>query len=175
MIRRTKLAAPFALALAALAFVTPAGAVDATKAQPELAKETLVIVGHDGVRHEFRVEMATSMDQQEVGLMWRTAVPPDGGMLFDWGSPRSSQMWMKNTLVPLDMLFIDEAGVVRHIAERTTPRSLAVIDGVVPVRATLELAAGTAERLDVRVGDHVEERIFTPGTGSPVAATAPAP
>ena len=148
--------------------VTLAGwAVDATKAQPELAKEPLVVITHDGQRHAFQVEMATSMDQQEVGLMWRASVAPDGGMLFDWGHPRSSQMWMKNTVSSLDMLFIDEAGVVRHIAERTTPRSLAVIDGVVPVRATLELAAGTAERLDIRVGDRVEQRIFAGGRDRP--------
>ena len=135
-------------------------AVDATKAQAALAKDKLVIVTRDGVRHDFQVEVATSLDQQEVGLMWRTVVDPDGGMLFDWGRTRQSQMWMKNTLIPLDMLFIDQAGVVRHIAERTTPHSLAVIDSVIPVRATLELAAGAAERLDIRVGDRVEQRIF---------------
>ncbi len=135
-------------------------AVDATKAQAVLVKERLVIVTRDGARHDFQVEVATSLDQQEVGLMWRTVVDPDGGMLFDWGRSRESQMWMKNTLVSLDMLFIDQAGVVRHIVERTTPHSLAVIDGGGPVRATLELAAGTAERLDIRVGDRVEQRIF---------------
>lgn len=170
MIRRHLLAVLFAVAV-----IAPAAAVDATRAQPDLPKEKLVIVTRDGVRHDFQVEVATSMDQQEVGLMWRTAVPPDGGMLFDWGLPRSSQMWMKNTLVSLDMLFIDQAGVVRHIAERTTPRSLAVIDGQVPVRATLELAAGTAERLDIRVGDRVEQRIFARSGAGPVAASAPGP
>jgi uncharacterized membrane protein (UPF0127 family) len=162
-------------AVIALAAARPAVAVDATRAQPELRREKLVIITHDGVRHDFNVEVATTLDQQEVGLMWRTSVPADGGMLFDWGVPRESQMWMRNTITSLDMLFIDQAGVIRHIVEDTTPRSLAVIDGTVPVRATLELAAGTAERLDIRVGDHVEQRIFSAGGATPVAAATASP
>ena len=138
----------------------PGGAADATKAQGELPHERLTLVTHDGAKHLFSVEMATTLDQQEVGLMWRTSVPADGGMLFDWGRPQDSRMWMKNTVSSLDMLFMDGHGVVRRIAERTTPRSLAVIDGGPDIRATLELAAGTAERLDIRVGDQVQQRIF---------------
>ena len=150
------------LLTALLLLAAPAArALDATHAQPALAKQKLVVVTRDGARHDFQVEVATVADQQEIGLMWRTSVDADGGMLFDWGRPRESRMWMKNTLVSLDMLFIDQAGVVRHLAERTTPHSLAEIDGEVPVRATLELAAGTAERLDIRVGDRVEHAIFT--------------
>jgi uncharacterized membrane protein (UPF0127 family) len=81
-------------------------------------------------------------------------------MLFDWGGARASQMWMKNTISALDMLFINADGTIRHIAEHTVPQSLAVIDSGGPVRATLEVAAGTAERLDIRVGDKVMQRIF---------------
>ena len=69
-------------------------------------------------------------------------------------------MWMRNTIAPLDMMFINADGTIRSIAENTVPQSLAVIDSRGPVRATLELAAGTAERLDIRVGDRVEQRIF---------------
>ena len=142
---------------AALLAAPPALAADeATAAQPELAHQPLVITGTDGVRHAFSVEMATTPAQQETGLMFRTAVPPDGGMLFDWGAPRQSMMWMKNTLVPLDMLFIAQDGTVSHIAENTVPHSLAVIDGRAPARATLELAAGTAQRLNLTVGAKVE-------------------
>ena len=131
-----------------------------TKAQPDLPKEKLVIITRDGVRHDFNVEMAIKPDQQTVGLMFRKSVPPDGGMLFDWGSPRDSQMWMRNTLAPLDMVFINADGTIRSIAEDTVPESLAVIDSRGPVRATLELAAGTTARLNIRVGDKVEQRIF---------------
>jgi uncharacterized membrane protein (UPF0127 family) len=136
------------------------GEPDETHAQPELAKEALVIVSHDGQRHLFHVEMAKTMDQQMVGLMWRKTVPADGGMLFDWGYPRESDMWMKNTIAPLDMLFIDQNGVIRHIAEDTVPQSLAEISSGGPIYAALELAAGTAERLDIQVGDKIEQRIF---------------
>lgn len=128
--------------------------------QPELPRQHIVIVTHDGKRHDFHVEVAMTPDQQTVGLMFRPTVPEDGGMLFDWGGERPSQMWMKNTIASLDMLFISADGHVRTVAERTVPQSLAVIDGRVPVRATLELAAGTAERLDIRVGDLVESAVF---------------
>lgn len=134
-----------------------------TGPQPELPKETLAIVTRDGQKHEFHVEMALTPEQQAVGLMFRTDLPPDSGMLFDWGSPRRSQMWMRNTVSSLDMLFIDEAGVIRRVAERTVPYSLAVVDSLTPVRATLEVPAGTAERLDIRVGDKVLHKLF--GTG----------
>ena len=131
-----------------------------TGPQPELPKEQLIITTSDGAKHVFQVEMALKPEQQITGLMFRTSVPADGGMLFDWGSPRDSQMWMKNTLVPLDMVFINQDGTIRAIAEDTVPQSLAVIDSRGPVRATLELAAGTTARLNIRVGDKVMQRIF---------------
>ncbi len=137
-----------------------AHAQDTTKAQPPLPTEKLVIVTHDGVHHDFNVEMAKTSEQQTVGLMFRPSVAPDGGMLFDWGHPEPSQMWMKNTIAPLDMVFINADGTIRHIAENTVPQSLAVIDSHGSVRATLELAAGTTARLDIRVGDRVLAPIF---------------
>ena len=104
--------------------------------------------------------MALTADQQEVGLMFRPTVPEDGGMLFDWGIPRDIAMWMRNTVAPLDMLFINADGSVRRIAENATPQSLATIPAGGAVRGTLEVAAGTAARLHIRVGDKVEQRIF---------------
>jgi len=148
----------FAALLGASLLAAPALAQ--TGPQPELPKEKLVIVTHDGTRHDFNVEMALTMDQQTTGLMFRPSVAADGGMLFDWGSPRESQMWMRNTVASLDMLFINADGTIRSIAEHTVPQSLAVIDSRGRVRATLEVAAGTAERLDLRVGDKVLQRIF---------------
>lgn len=133
---------------------------DITHAQPELPKEKLVIVTHDDQQHFFNVEVAKTPEQETAGLMFRTSVPPDGGMLFDWGQPRESQMWMRNTLVPLDMVFINEDGTIRAIAENTVPESLAIIDSRGPVRATLELAGGTTQRLDIRVHDKVLHKIF---------------
>jgi len=149
------------LALLAMAPIpVRAQSANPTGPQPELPKERLVIVTRDGASHVFNVEMAIKPDQQTVGLMFRPSVPADGGMLFDWGAPRTSQMWMRNTISSLDMVFINADGSIRSIAENTVPESLAIIDSRGPVRATLELAAGTTARLNIRVGDKVQQRIF---------------
>ena len=147
------------LALPALIPMIAAAAAQ-TGPQPPLPTEKLVIVTRDGKRHEFQVEMALTGDQQTVGLMLRPEVKPDGGMLFDWGAPRDSTMWMRNTITSLDMVFINADGRIRRIAERTVPLSLATIESRGPVRATLELAAGSAERLNLHPGDQVLQRIF---------------
>jgi len=140
-----------------------AGAQDITGPQPELPKEKLVIVTKDGTRRDFQVEMARTPQQQEVGEMFRPSVPEDGGMLFDWGTVQESNMWMRNTLVPLDMLFIGPDGTIRAIAEDAVPRSLAIIQSGTGVRATLEVAGGTAKRLGIMVGDKVLSPVL--GTG----------
>jgi uncharacterized membrane protein (UPF0127 family) len=158
-VRRRNLLAFLALAPAAAPILVRAEA-DTSKAQPELPIEPLTIVGRDGVAHQFQIEMALTQDQQTVGEMFRPTVPETGGMLFDWGTPRESTMWMRNTLAPLDMVFINADGTVRSIKEDAVPQSLAVIDSHGPVRATLELAAGTTAKLNIRVGDTVKQRIF---------------
>jgi uncharacterized membrane protein (UPF0127 family) len=158
---RRRLLALLASAPVALAGLDIAGrAAEPTGPQPELPKEKLVIVTHDGRRLDFDVEMALTPEQQVTGLMFRKSVPENGGMLFDWGRPQESQMWMRNTLVPLDMVFINQDGTIRSIAENTVPESMAIIDSRGPVRATLELAAGVTAKLDIRVGDKVETRIL---------------
>lgn len=146
------------LALAGLLAARPSAAQ--TGPQARLPEERLVVITRDGKQHEFRVEMALTAEQQMVGLMFRPSVGPEEGMLFDWGTPRESAMWMRNTITSLDMLFIAADGRIHRIAERTVPHSLASIESRGPVRATLELAAGTAERLGIRVGDRVLQRIF---------------
>lgn len=147
--------------LLAIPAYAPAYGQDTSKAQPELPREKLAVITKDGMHHDFMVEMALTPAQQEVGLMFRPTVPADGGMLFDWVQPRQSNMWMRNTVSPLDMLFVNEDGTIRRVVEDTVPQSLAVIDSQGPVRATIELAAGTAKHLGIRPGDHVESRIFT--------------
>jgi uncharacterized protein len=146
--------------LLSVATLFPAAARAQTGPQPRLPEEPLVIVTRDGQRHAFRVEMAIRPEHQTIGLMFRERVGPEEGMLFDWGAPRESSMWMRNTIIPLDMIFIATDGRIHRIAERTVPWSLAPVDSRGPVRATLELAAGTAERLGLRVGDRVQQRIF---------------
>lgn len=158
--RRRHFLALAALLPAAAPLVATARAADTGKAQPELPKEKLTIAVRGGAEHVFNVEMALTPDQQEVGEMFRPSVPADGGMLFDWGIPRDSSMWMRNTPASLDMIFINADGTIRAIAENTVPESLAVIPSRGPVKATLEVAAGTAARLNIRVGDVVKQRIF---------------
>ena len=150
----------FALPMMVMPLMATSSADAQTAAQPELPKEPLSITTRDGKRHDFQVEMALTPEQQRVGLMFRPSVPADGGMLFDWGAPRDSGMWMRNTVSSLDMLFINADGTIRRVAEDTVPGSLATVESRGPVRATLELAAGTAKRLDIRVGDKVQQRIF---------------
>ena len=128
--------------------------------QPRLPEEPMVIVTRDGTRHSFRAEMAVQSADQMIGMMFRTSMAPDDAMIFDWGAPRESSMWMRNTLIPLDMLFVAADGRIHRIHERAVPQSLATIDSRGPVRATIEVAGGTAERLNLRVGDRVLQRIF---------------
>jgi uncharacterized membrane protein (UPF0127 family) len=154
--RRTLLAAAGLLASPGILHAQPG--VD--RPQPKLPTERMVIVTRNGTRHDFMVEMAISPDQQTVGLMFRPTVPANEGMIFDWGAPRESSMWMRNTLAPLDMVFIAADGRIHRIAERTVPLSLTPIDSRGPVRATLELQGGITERLDIRVGDRVLHRMF---------------
>jgi uncharacterized protein len=148
------------IAAAALLPVAARAQPGVDRPQPRLPTEPLVIVTRDGRRLAFTVEMALSSEQQMIGLMFRPEVKPDEGMLFDWGAPRESSMWMRNTLASLDMVFIAADGRIHRIAERTVPHSLATVSSNGPVRATLELAAGVTERLDIRAGDRVLHRIF---------------
>lgn len=113
-------------------------------------------------RHRFTVEMADTDERRTLGLMHRRAMAADAGMLFDFKRDGPVSMWMRNTLLPLDMLFMDRAGVVRHIHERAVPMSEAIIDSNGPVRAVLELNAGTVQRLGLKIGDRLIHPMFRP-------------
>jgi uncharacterized membrane protein (UPF0127 family) len=108
----------------------------------------------------FSVEMAITQQQQSQGLMYRRSMAPDTGMLFDYRIPQSIQMWMRNTLIPLDMIFIDQNGKVINIKERAIPLSETIIESDGKVRAVLELNGGTASRLGIRPGDKIFHKIF---------------
>ncbi len=109
-----------------------------------------------GVTHKFQVEIAETSGQRAQGLMFRRQMAADAGMLFLFeGSLQERAMWMKNTLIPLDMLFIDEAGKIVRIEQRTVPHSLRAIRSGQPVAAVLELNAGTTSRLAIEPGDRV--------------------
>ena len=124
--------------------------------------DRLTVVTVDGRSYAFDVELALSADQQTQGLMFRRVLAADAGMLFDFHRVRPVSMWMKNTLLPLDMIFIADDGTVAGIAERTIPQSLDIISSPGPVRAVLEVNGGTASRLGIKAGDRVRHSLFAP-------------
>ena len=119
----------------------------------------LAIVAANG-RHEFKVEVVSTPDKMAQGLMYRKSLPEDAGMLFDYGRPQPASFWMKNTLIPLDMIFIGADGRIINIHERAVPLSLDPIPSAGPVRGVLEVNGGTAARLGIKPGDRVVHPIF---------------
>ncbi len=123
-------------------------------------KVPLSIETADGRSLPFSIEVAQTPEELTRGLMNRPNLPADGGMLFNFAIDRPVAMWMKNTLIPLDMLFIKADGTIAGIAQRTVPMSLEVIPSPGPVRAVLELNGGTSDRLRIKVGDKVRHPLF---------------
>ena len=126
-----------------------------------LATEILVIHTQNGPK-AFNVEVADTEEEKQKGLMYRTSMARDHGMLFIWEKDHIANMWMKNTLISLDMLFIDSAGYIVYIARNTAPKSLTLITADRPVRAVLELPADTVEAQMIELGDRVEHSYFKP-------------
>jgi uncharacterized protein len=111
-----------------------------------------------GRRHRFTVEVAATPEEQARGLMFRQALGPEEGMIFPFPQPRPASFWMKNTLIPLDMLFIRADGTIARIAANTIPHSLEPVAVGEPVAAVLEISGGRAAALGVREGDRVTWR-----------------
>lgn len=141
-----------ALVLALALWATGAGAQ---------AGEPLTIRTKSGA-HAFTVEVARNDADRAQGLMYRRSMPPDHGMLFDFEKPQLLTMWMKNTYIPLDMLFIRADGTIARIAADAEPLSTQVIPSGEPVPFVLELNAGTAARLGIAPGDRVEHPAIKP-------------
>ena len=123
---------------------------------------TLEIVSKTGV-HAFTIELATNDAERSRGLMFRRELPEGRGMLFDFTPEQPVSFWMHNTYIPLDMIFIRADGRILRIAENTEPMSDRLIPSGGPVRAVLEVIAGTARKLGIAPGDRVESPIFAGG------------
>jgi uncharacterized membrane protein (UPF0127 family) len=121
--------------------------------------QPLEIVTKSGVR-SFSVEMAVTEQEQQTGLMYRKHLPEGQGMLFDFSPEQQVTMWMKNTFIPLDMIFIRTDGSILRIAENTEPQSTALIYSMGPVKAVLEVNGGTAKALGIAPGDKVVHPLF---------------
>lgn len=109
-----------------------------------------------GKQHDFTVEVAGTREEQAQGLMFRKELAPDKGMLFPFAQSRMANFWMKNTLIPLDIIFIRSDGSIESIAANTTPYSLDGVESGEPVAAVLELAGGRAAELGIGPGDIVK-------------------
>ena len=148
--RRLILAAPVALM---------AGGALAQSAEITFKKSSLVVV--TATREiKFEVELALNDAERARGLMYREKLGPYDGMLFDFHQDAPVSFWMKNTLIPLDMLFIASDGTIKHIHSNATPLSTDAIPSQFPVRAVLEINGGSARLLGIKPGDKVRHAIF---------------
>jgi uncharacterized protein len=108
-----------------------------------------------GKTHKFTVMMARTTAEQEVGMMWQLEIAPSHGMLFPLDTTRPAAFWMRNTLIPLDIIFIRKNGQIANIAANATPQSLKPIPSNGPINAVLEIAGGRAAELGIKPGDVV--------------------
>ena len=158
------------LLLSLLAACSPTAPKAERTANSAAAQSTLLplaIRTAKGTRR-FAVEAALTERQQEQGLMFRKSLDADGGMLFPMNPPRTASFWMKNTLIPLDMLFIRTDGSIAFIAANTVPYSREPVSAGIPVAAVLELRGGRAAELDIKEGDNVSwGRCVDPAAKSP--------
>jgi uncharacterized membrane protein (UPF0127 family) len=123
-------------------------------------RQPLEIASKSGV-HSFTVELAVTDEERSRGLMFRKELPEGQGMLFDFKRDQEVSMWMRNTYVSLDMIFIRADGRIARIAENTQPLSERIISSGAPVRAVLEVVAGTAKKLGLAPGDRVAHEMFS--------------
>jgi uncharacterized membrane protein (UPF0127 family) len=172
--RMKRFAAGGAAALMGLAFALSAcssqarsGDTATVSASPQITAQTStrhaisglpvidLTIGRDHQQHHFRVELATSFEQQEKGLMFRTAMGADEGMIFPMSNGQPASFWMKNTVIPLDIIFIDLNGHVSNIAANAKPYDLTPLYSVGVVKGVLELNGGRAAQLGIAPGDTV--------------------
>jgi uncharacterized membrane protein (UPF0127 family) len=152
----------FALALGVLqtlpmhAFFSFAPAAQAKMRQDKLTIESAA----GGLSHAFNIEVASSEKEKQLGLMYRTALADGDGMLFPYTAERQISMWMHNTYIPLDMVFIHSDGTIARIEERAEPLSDRIISSGAAVAAVLELAGGATARLGIKPGDKVRYPLF---------------
>ena len=162
----------FLSAITAVALGLPCSAQVEQPQQIDMLETSTLQISSGDLVHSFTVELANDRDEIQRGLMDRTEMPQDAGMLFDFGEPRRASMWMKNTLLPLDMLFIDADGTILAIAKDTEPMSTRVIDPGFRIKSVLELNAGTSDALGIVPGDTVLHPIFgNAGSAEPEPAT----
>ena len=123
---------------------------------PAGLEQVQLTIASSGKKHRFTVEVARTPEEQAQGLMFRQSLDPDRGMIFPFDPPRDASFWMKNTLIPLDMVFIRADGSIANIAANTVPLSLQPVSSEGEVAAVLEIAGGRSAELGIRPGDKVD-------------------
>ena len=123
---------------------------------PAGLEQVPLTVTSNGKAHRFTVEVEKTPEQQAMGLMYRNKLAPDRGMVFPFDSPRGASFWMRNTLIPLDMIFVRSDGSIESIAANTVPFSEEPVRSEGPVAAVLEIAGGRSAELGIKPGDKVE-------------------
>jgi uncharacterized membrane protein (UPF0127 family) len=154
---------PFRLAVAALflaLLASPASAQQPPAPPDQVFERAKLTIDTSAGPREFDIELALTPAQQQRGLMLRKSMGAYEGMLFDFGEPRPITMWMANTLIPLDMLFIAPDGIVRHIHANAEPLSTRTIESGGPAKAVLEINGGAARMLGIKPGDVVRHSMF---------------
>lgn len=136
-----------------------------SQAKVQFEHQTATLITQSGTRHLLAIELAKSEAQRMHGLMFRDNLPEGTGMLFDFQAPLVVRMWMKNTLIPLDMLFFDRAGRVVGMVQNAQPGDLTPVGPDQPVIAVLELPGGQAARWGLKVGDRLDHPMFSAALG----------
>jgi uncharacterized membrane protein (UPF0127 family) len=156
-VARLRIGGRLMMSLAAASAVL--AALCATPAARAASVQPLEIATRSGVQ-VFSVEMATTEEEKQAGLMYRKELPDGKGMLFDFSPEQQISMWMKNTYISLDMIFIRADGRILRIAENTEPHSTKIISSGGLARGVLEVIAGTAQKYGIQPGDRVAHPLF---------------
>ena len=146
--------------IAVLAAAAACGTASSDPRNPQGPTEPLDVVGHDGKVHHFKVEVVDNDRTRELGLMFRMSLAPNAGMLFDFKTPQDVAFWMKNTYIPLDIIFIGADGHILNIARQARPMDESNLPSAGPALGVLEIIGGRAAQLDIEPGDLVRHRIF---------------
>jgi len=157
MVTRLRIGGRLMMSLAAASAVLVA--LCAAPAARAASFQPLEIATKSGVQ-VFSVEMATTEEEKTQGLMYRKELPDGKGMLFDFSPEQQISMWMKNTYIPLDMIFIRADGRILRIAENTEPLSTKIISSGGLAKGVLEVIAGTAQKYGIQPGDRVAHPLF---------------
>lgn len=123
---------------------------------PEFRKGTVTFIRNSNPFYELDVKLANTVAQRTRGLMFVKEMPEEEGMIFIYDTESVKRMWMKNTFIPLDMIFIDSSFKIKHIVSGTTPESLTQIPSIVPVKYVIEVNSGFSRRHNINVNDKIE-------------------